>query len=199
MPSPCNELHEFLGHRRGVFFIMRRQKKINMRKQLRSCTAPNHWCSSAKDTLREEKWIQLKMLCDQQREEDGGEKVQFTSCSCCLLPYCKWCNGNASAHSSLGARLLELHEENACQLWWYQHETTKNTCSFLKGGLGAWSGSRLCNAKDKTKTQKQSRGKLNACSSFWSEVAFFFPFSLFLKLSEQRPAPLFVICAAVTP
>lgn len=27
MPSPCNELHEFLGHRRGVFFIMRRQKK----------------------------------------------------------------------------------------------------------------------------------------------------------------------------
>lgn len=100
MPSPCNELHEFRGHQRGVFFIMRSQKKINMRKQLRSCTAPNHWCSSAKDTLRDEKWIQLKMFCDQHREKEGEKKVQFTSCSCCLLPYCKWCNGNASAHSS---------------------------------------------------------------------------------------------------
>lgn len=54
------------------------------------------------------------------------------------------------------------------------------------------SGSRLHDAKDKTKQGSRAKGKLNASGSFRSELGFFhFYFSEFLKLSKQRPAPLF--------
>lgn len=107
-----------------------------------------------------------------------GKKVQFTSCSCCLLPYCKWCNGNASAHSSfsfLGC-MRETHANydgtNMRQL--KIHAASWREVS-ARGALPDCTMQRT-----KRNREAECGGKSNASTS-WTELAFLFSSSLFLK------------------